>query len=153
MSLASFAELRKGMREVEKRKKEGKKETVGWGKIDMWLSSSYGAEPHQSLGWDMQRVISVPASYHFYIRLLPLPISSTLCLSPISHSLPLVLSPPPHTYHSLGTHSSLLTPRLVSRWDRILIFSGCNLGAAACFIICFFLFPIVAVRPRKFAIL
>lgn len=41
----------------------------------------------------------------------------------------------------------------LSRWDRMLIFGGCNLGAAACFAICFVLFPIVATRPRKFAIL
>ncbi|KAL1897075.1 Protein transport protein sft2 [Sporothrix stenoceras] len=41
----------------------------------------------------------------------------------------------------------------LSRWDRLLIFGGCNLGALACFVICFALFPIVATRPRKFVIL
>ncbi|KAL2221326.1 Got1/Sft2-like family-domain-containing protein, partial [Thermoascus aurantiacus ATCC 26904] len=41
----------------------------------------------------------------------------------------------------------------VSRWDRMLIFAGCNLGAAVCFFICFFLFPVLTLRPRKFAIL
>lgn len=41
----------------------------------------------------------------------------------------------------------------LSRWDRMLIFAGCNLGALACFVICFALFPIVATRPRKFVIL
>ncbi|KFY22720.1 hypothetical protein V491_02740 [Pseudogymnoascus sp. VKM F-3775] len=41
----------------------------------------------------------------------------------------------------------------LSRWDRILIFSGCNVGALACFVICFALFPVMALRPRKFAIL
>ncbi|ELR02896.1 protein transport protein sft2 [Pseudogymnoascus destructans] len=41
----------------------------------------------------------------------------------------------------------------LSRWDRILIFSGCNLGALACFVICFALFPVMALKPRKFAIL
>ncbi|OAA53749.1 Vesicle transport protein, SFT2-like protein [Niveomyces insectorum RCEF 264] len=41
----------------------------------------------------------------------------------------------------------------LSRWDRLLIFAGCNLGALACFVVCFALFPIVATRPRKFVIL
>jgi len=41
----------------------------------------------------------------------------------------------------------------LSRWDRLLIFAGLNLGALALFVICFTLFPIVALRPRKFAIL
>ncbi|KAL3420716.1 hypothetical protein PVAG01_07161 [Phlyctema vagabunda] len=41
----------------------------------------------------------------------------------------------------------------LSRWDRMLIFAACNLGAAACFVICFFLFPVLSLRPRKFAIL
>ncbi|KXH42177.1 hypothetical protein CNYM01_12667 [Colletotrichum nymphaeae SA-01] len=41
----------------------------------------------------------------------------------------------------------------LSRWDRLLIFGACNLGALACFVICFALFPVVAVRPRKFVIL
>lgn len=34
-----------------------------------------------------------------------------------------------------------------------MIFTGCNLGALACFVVCFALFPIVATRPRKFVIL
>lgn len=41
----------------------------------------------------------------------------------------------------------------VSRWDRMLAFTICNLGAAACFVICFFLFPVLSLRPRKFAVL
>jgi len=41
----------------------------------------------------------------------------------------------------------------LSRWDRLMIFAGCNLGALACFVVCFALFPIVATRPRKFVIL
>ncbi|TGZ77541.1 SFT2 domain protein [Ascodesmis nigricans] len=41
----------------------------------------------------------------------------------------------------------------LSRWDRILAFSACNLGAAVCFITCFFLFPVLSLRPRKFAVL
>lgn len=41
----------------------------------------------------------------------------------------------------------------LSRWDRLMIFGACNLGAAACFVICFTLFPVLSLRPRKFAIL
>ncbi|KAJ5762029.1 uncharacterized protein N7511_005411 [Penicillium nucicola] len=41
----------------------------------------------------------------------------------------------------------------LSRWDRLLIFGACNLGAAVCFMICFFLFPVLSLKPRKFAIL
>jgi len=41
----------------------------------------------------------------------------------------------------------------MSRWDRLLVFAGCNLGALACFVICFALFPVLSLRPRKFAIL
>ncbi|KAJ5160475.1 uncharacterized protein N7482_007479 [Penicillium canariense] len=40
----------------------------------------------------------------------------------------------------------------LSRWDRLLIFGACNLGAAVCFMICFFLFPVLTLKPRKFAI-
>ncbi|KAJ5684695.1 uncharacterized protein N7477_001040 [Penicillium maclennaniae] len=41
----------------------------------------------------------------------------------------------------------------LSRWDRMLIFAACNLGAAVCFLICFFLFPVLTLKPRKFAVL
>ena len=41
----------------------------------------------------------------------------------------------------------------MSRWDRLLVFAACNLGALACFVICFFLFPVLSLKPRKFAIL
>ncbi|KAK5947188.1 protein transport protein sft2 [Knufia obscura] len=41
----------------------------------------------------------------------------------------------------------------LSRWDRMLIFGGCNLAALACFVICFALFPVLSLKPRKFAIL
>jgi len=41
----------------------------------------------------------------------------------------------------------------LSRWDRLLVFGGCNLAALACFIICFALFPVLTLKPRKFAIL
>lgn len=53
-----------------------------------------------------------------------------------------------------GKSRPTLTARiLVSRWDRMLIFAACNLGAAVCFLICFFLFPVLTLKPRKFAIL
>ncbi|KAF2154575.1 SFT2 domain protein [Myriangium duriaei CBS 260.36] len=41
----------------------------------------------------------------------------------------------------------------LSRWDRLLVFGALNLAALALFIICFFLFPALTLRPRKFAIL
>jgi len=41
----------------------------------------------------------------------------------------------------------------VSRWDRMLVFAGCNLGALACFVICFALFPLVVHKPSKFVLL
>ncbi|AEO65739.1 uncharacterized protein THITE_2077070 [Thermothielavioides terrestris NRRL 8126] len=42
----------------------------------------------------------------------------------------------------------------LSRWDRLLIFGACNLGALACFVICFALFPLISLgRPRKLVVL
>lgn len=41
----------------------------------------------------------------------------------------------------------------VNRWDRLMIFGACNLGALACFVICFFLFPVLSLKPSKFVIL
>ncbi|KAL8629411.1 hypothetical protein Q9189_004861 [Teloschistes chrysophthalmus] len=41
----------------------------------------------------------------------------------------------------------------LSRWDRLLVFGACNAGAVVCFVICFALFPVLSLRPRKFAIL
>ncbi|KAI5862684.1 SFT2-domain-containing protein [Durotheca rogersii] len=41
----------------------------------------------------------------------------------------------------------------LSRWDRMLIFGACNLGALACFILCFVLWPVLMATPRKFVIL
>ncbi|KAK9362698.1 Got1/Sft2-like family-domain-containing protein [Lipomyces starkeyi] len=41
----------------------------------------------------------------------------------------------------------------MSRWDRIVCFGVCLLGSVVFFIICFALFPALALRPRKFAIL
>lgn len=47
----------------------------------------------------------------------------------------------------------MLLDKIVSRWDRLLIFGACNLGALACFVICFALFPVLSLKPRKFVIL
>lgn len=41
----------------------------------------------------------------------------------------------------------------LSRWDRLLIFGACNLGALACFVLCFALWPVLIAKPRKFVIL
>ncbi len=41
----------------------------------------------------------------------------------------------------------------VSRWDRLMVFAFCNLGALACFVICFALLPVMATRPKKFVTL
>ncbi|KAI5463018.1 Got1/Sft2-like family-domain-containing protein [Mariannaea sp. PMI_226] len=42
---------------------------------------------------------------------------------------------------------------VLSRWDRLIAFAACNLAALACFVICFTLFPVLSMRPRKFVIL
>ncbi|KAH7924354.1 SFT2-domain-containing protein [Leucogyrophana mollusca] len=39
----------------------------------------------------------------------------------------------------------------LSRWERLLGFGGCLLGAAVCFFVAFLTLPLLAVRPRKFA--
>lgn len=41
----------------------------------------------------------------------------------------------------------------LSRWDRLLVFGVCLLGAAACFGLCFAILPLLALKPRKFAVL
>ncbi|CAL9730849.1 protein transport protein Sft2p [Monosporozyma unispora] len=41
----------------------------------------------------------------------------------------------------------------LSRWERLTLFVCFILGSAACFTICIFLFPVLAVKPRKFALL
>ncbi|KAK2073126.1 hypothetical protein P8C59_007430 [Phyllachora maydis] len=41
----------------------------------------------------------------------------------------------------------------LSRWDRLLIFSACNVAALVCFVLCFVLFPVLWPKPRKFVIL
>ncbi|EAA35872.2 hypothetical protein GE21DRAFT_919 [Neurospora crassa] len=42
---------------------------------------------------------------------------------------------------------------VLSRWDRMLIFAACNLGALACFVLAFALFPVLSLKPRKLVIL
>jgi hypothetical protein len=41
----------------------------------------------------------------------------------------------------------------LSRWDRLLIFGMCLAGSAACFALCFFIMPVLALKPRKFGLL
>lgn len=41
----------------------------------------------------------------------------------------------------------------LSRTERLLLFVCFILGSAACFTICIFLFPVLAVKPRKFGLL
>lgn len=41
----------------------------------------------------------------------------------------------------------------LSRWDRMLIFALTFAGSICCYMICIFLFPILSLKPRKFAIL
>lgn len=39
------------------------------------------------------------------------------------------------------------------RWDRMLIFALCFGGSVCCYLICIFLFPVLSLKPRKFALL
>lgn len=41
----------------------------------------------------------------------------------------------------------------LSRMERLLLFVSFILGAAGCFTLCIFLFPVLAIKPRKFALL
>lgn len=41
----------------------------------------------------------------------------------------------------------------LSRWDRMLIFGLTFGGSICCYLICIFLFPILSLKPRKFAFL
>ena len=41
----------------------------------------------------------------------------------------------------------------LSRWDRILVFAACLAGAVVCFVVAFVLLPVLAFKPRKFAVL
>lgn len=41
----------------------------------------------------------------------------------------------------------------LSRWDRMLIFALTFGGSVCCYLICIFLFPVLSLKPRKFALL
>lgn len=41
----------------------------------------------------------------------------------------------------------------LSRWDRMLIFGLTFAGSMSCYLICIFLFPVLSLKPRKFALL
>ena len=41
----------------------------------------------------------------------------------------------------------------LSKWDRMLIFALTFAGSVCCYLICIFLFPVLTLKPRKFAIL
>lgn len=41
----------------------------------------------------------------------------------------------------------------LSRWDRMLIFALTFAGSVCCYLICIFLFPVLSLKPRKFALL
>lgn len=41
----------------------------------------------------------------------------------------------------------------LSRWDRMVIFGLTFAGSISCYLICIFLFPILSLKPRKFALL
>lgn len=71
------------------------------------------------------------------------------------HSCVLIAHTPRQLIALLALHNSTCTDQayIVSRWDRLLIFGALNLGALAIFVICFTLFPILSLKPRKFAIL
>ncbi|KAJ5859669.1 hypothetical protein N7534_004946 [Penicillium rubens] len=114
-----------------------------------------------SLGWS-RRDPDLPRAYWRVIK-HPIPISSTA----VMFNCPLIMKAlEPHCQQPLEgkkKRASLLpieerntltrTLRIVSRWDRMLIFAACNLGAAVCFMLCFFLFPVLTLKPRKFAVL
>lgn len=41
----------------------------------------------------------------------------------------------------------------LSRFERLMGFVACLVGAAVCFTLCFLLFPVLAIQPRKFGLL
>ncbi|BFZ64800.1 Protein transport protein sft2 [Saitoella coloradoensis] len=41
----------------------------------------------------------------------------------------------------------------LSRWDRLLVFGACILGAAVCFLVAFLMMPVLVLKPRKFVML
>ncbi|KIW67420.1 hypothetical protein PV04_06678 [Phialophora macrospora] len=114
------------------------------------MASSTFRDSMNSLGWS-RRDQDVPANT-----------SSTPILSKISSLNPFGRQ----GYVQLPTHEAPGAPLpaptrreeeegwfALSRWDRLMIFGGCNLAALACFVICFALFPVLSLKPRKFVIL
>ncbi|ETI22188.1 hypothetical protein G647_06261 [Cladophialophora carrionii CBS 160.54] len=115
------------------------------------MASSTFRDSMNSLGWS-RRDPDVPATTS----------SSTPILSKISSLNPFGRQ----GYVQLPTHEAPGAPLpapsrreeeegwfALSRWDRLMIFGGCNLAALACFVICFALFPVLSLKPRKFVIL
>lgn len=41
----------------------------------------------------------------------------------------------------------------LSRWDRMMLFALTFAGSVICYMICIFLFPVLSLKPRKFALL
>ncbi|CCH44946.1 putative membrane protein [Wickerhamomyces ciferrii] len=41
----------------------------------------------------------------------------------------------------------------LSKWDRLIIFAVAMAGSLSCWIVCIFLFPILSLKPKKFALL
>ncbi|ODQ63765.1 SFT2-domain-containing protein [Nadsonia fulvescens var. elongata DSM 6958] len=41
----------------------------------------------------------------------------------------------------------------LSQWDRLIVFGVCLIASVACFALCFLILPILALKPRKFALL
>lgn len=80
---------------------------------------------------------------------------SALCMARCSfHAYPQkILNKAPTKIRCTSATDTDRADSIVSRWDRLLIFGGCNLAALACFVICFALFPVLSLKPRKFAIL
>lgn len=103
-----------------------------------------------SLGWSREEPISTSASSPFLSRLQS--------LNPFSQDrgyvrLPTSYSDPPPQLPARTRQEEDEGYFTLSRWDRILAFAACNLGALACFVVCFTLFPVLSLRPRKFAVL
>lgn len=61
----------------------------------------------------------------------------------------------PSSSNNTTTNESIEEPSwfTLSRWDRLLIFGITLLGAVACFALCFAILPLLAMKPRKFAVL
>ncbi|CAG8973513.1 hypothetical protein HYALB_00002838 [Hymenoscyphus albidus] len=115
------------------------------------MASSSFRESMNSLGWS-RREPDVPVNTAQQTGLL----SSIKSLNPFGDSGYVRLP----TVEGAGAPLPARTRReeeegwfALSRWDRLLLFSGFNIGAAACFVICFVMWPIMVAKPSKFATL